>query len=426
MAFITIAGENKIAYQQGNSLLLNITHFVLANIAGLGAEPANRIEGLPSSGDIVHTQAVTRKGYVNANQVVYSLAMDSTIGDFDFNWVGIKDADNVLIACSHIPTQQKRATAGAVPGNNVTRNFLLAYSGIAATTAIAVPAETWQIDFTTRLLQIDERERLSNFDIYGQAAFFGDGFKVSLQSGSTYQMAAGIGYVGGIRCEQLTAATLNVTGLPKSIWMDASLQGDINGVSAVFSFSATAATLTNYTDGSGFKHYVTKIADISAGGVITDTRLVVGDNTGAIVMFPRTSAPPGYIKANGALLSRTVYAKLFSVYGTTFGAGDGSTTFGTPDFRGVFPRFLDDGRGIDPGRVLGSVQLDDIKNHNHVNGAFDRLLMMNGLDTSDGSAIDNANLGGEEPNLLISAPILPAGGSETRPINVALLACIKV
>jgi len=274
MAFITIAGENKIAYQQGNSLLLNITHFVLANITGLGAEPVNRIEALPAGGDIVHTQVVTHKGYVNANQVVYSLAMDSTIGDFDFNWVGLKDADNVLIACAHITPQHKSANAGAVPGNNLTRNFLLAFSGIAATTAIAVPAETWQIDFTTRLLQIDERERLSNFDIYGQFSAFGDGFKVTLQSGSDYSIAAGICYVGGIRCEQLAAAIINVTGLPKSIWIDASLQGDINGVSAVFSFSATAATLTNYTDGLGFKHYVAKICDIGAGGAIGDLRKI--------------------------------------------------------------------------------------------------------------------------------------------------------
>jgi len=270
MAFLTVAGENKIAYQQGNSLLFDVTHFVLANITGLGAEPVDRIAAMPDPGDIVDTRPVSRAGYVNANQVVYSLTLDSTIGDYTFNWVGLKDADDVLVAVVHLADPiTKTATAGGIEGNNLVRNFLLQYTGLTATTAISAPAETWQIDFTTRLLQIDERERLSNFDIYGQFAAFGDGFKVSLVSGSDYEIAAGVGYVGGIRCEQATSAAINVTGLPKSIWIDASLQGDLTGVEAVFSFTDTAAILTDYTDGLGFDHYVAKIADISAGGVIT-------------------------------------------------------------------------------------------------------------------------------------------------------------
>ncbi|UOA08617.1 phage tail protein [Methylobacter sp. S3L5C] len=273
MAFITIAGEQLIAFKQGNNQVLNITHFVLANISGLGAEPASRIASMPFAENIVDIQPVTHQGYVNSNQVVYSLALDSTIGDYDFNWIGLKAVGGELVACTHIPAQQKRKTVGSVPGNNLTRNFLVVFSGIAATTAITVPVNTWQIDFTTRLLQIDDRERLSNFDIYGQSAFFGNGFKVSQQSGSTYAIAAGIGYVGGIRCDKAALSTINVTGLPKSIWIDASLQGDINGVSPVFSFTATASTLADYTDASGFRHYLAKITDINAGGVVSDLRI---------------------------------------------------------------------------------------------------------------------------------------------------------
>lgn len=278
MAFLTVAGEQKIAYQQGNSLLFNVTHFVLANIAGLGAEPVDRIEAMPVAGNIVDTRPVTRAGYVNANQVVYSLTLDGTIGDYTFNWVGLKDADGVLVAVVHLADPiTKTATAGGIEGNNLVRNFLLQYTGLTATTAISAPAETWQIDFTTRLLQIDERERLSNFDIYGQFSALDDGFLVTLVSGSDYEIAAGVCYVGGIRCEQAAAEPITVTGLPKSIWIDASLQGDLTGVDAVFSFTATAATLTDYTDGLGFDHYVAKIADISAGGVVTDARVSSND-----------------------------------------------------------------------------------------------------------------------------------------------------
>lgn len=288
MAFITVAGENQIAAKQGASQILDITHFVLANIAGLGAEPANRIEAMPAAGNIMATLPVTSSGYVNGNQVVYSLVMDSSIGDFDFNWVGLKDADGVLITCTYTPLIQKRKTTGAIPGNNLTRNFLIAFSGILATTAIAVPAATWQIDFNARLWGIDERERLSNYDIYGHEGFFGDGWKAVRDGATTtYNVQPGVGYVGGVRIASAIVQPVTVAGPPKSIWVDVSLQGDISDVSAVVDFVIDAVAHADYTDANGFKHYVTKIADIAADGSVTDVR-VSADN-----IVPQAEAEAG-------------------------------------------------------------------------------------------------------------------------------------
>jgi len=59
--------------------------------------------------------------------------------------------------------------------------------------------------------------------------------------------------------------------------------------------------------------------------------------TGAISLWPTNSAPSGYLLCNGALVSRTTYAGLFAVLGTTYGAGDGSTTFALPDTRDRMP-----------------------------------------------------------------------------------------
>ena len=273
MAFITVEGENKIALQQGNAQLLVVDSFVLANIDGLGAEPADRIETMPAGGDIVADLAVTRSGYVNTSQVVYSLVMDSTLGPFDFNWVGLVDADGVVIAVVYVPLTSKTATVGPVPGNNLTRNFLLAFSDIQATTAIAVPAETWQIDFTARLLGIDERERLSNFDIYGLAAFFGNGWQVVRQGATTtYDVKAGIGYVGGVRAENVADQQFTDAG-PAGVWLDVSLEGDISDVSAVVAIVVDGAAHVDYTDGNGFDHYLTQIADIAANGDVTDLRV---------------------------------------------------------------------------------------------------------------------------------------------------------
>jgi len=273
MAFITIDGENKIALQQGNSQLINITHFVLANIAGLGSEPADRIEAMSDPGDIVDTRPVTKSGYVNTNQVVYSLTLDSTIGDYTFNWIGLKDEDDTLIGVIYLADPiTKTATNGGTEGNNLVRNFLLKYSGIQATTAISAPAETWQIDFTLRLLQIDERERLSNLDIYGHDAFFDGGFDVTLDAGTVYNVSAGVGYVGGIRCAFDSTQQIDVGSVPNGIWIDASLQGDLTGKDADVQLVASATPLVDYQDVNGINHYVAKLCDLSGGGLVTDTK----------------------------------------------------------------------------------------------------------------------------------------------------------
>jgi hypothetical protein len=56
--------------------------------------------------------------------------------------------------------------------------------------------------------------------------------------------------------------------------------------------------------------------------------------SGAVLAFAGAGAPTGFLFCDGALVSRTTYAALFAVVGTTYGAGDGSTTFGLPDYRG--------------------------------------------------------------------------------------------
>jgi microcystin-dependent protein len=66
---------------------------------------------------------------------------------------------------------------------------------------------------------------------------------------------------------------------------------------------------------------------------------------GCIIMHGG-ALPALFTEADGAAISRTgIYANLFAVYGTTFGAGDGSTTFNKPDFRGRLPVGLGSGTG---------------------------------------------------------------------------------
>jgi len=58
---------------------------------------------------------------------------------------------------------------------------------------------------------------------------------------------------------------------------------------------------------------------------------------GAVIPFAGASAPVGWLFCHGQAVSRTTYARLFAVIGTTYGAGDGSTTFNLPDLRQRFP-----------------------------------------------------------------------------------------
>ena len=153
-----------------------------------------------------------------------------------------------------------------------------------------------------------------------------------------------------------------------------------------------------------------------------------GNMVGEVCFFAMSTAPSGFLKANGAEISRTTYAALFTTIGTTFGAGDGSTTFLLPDMRGEFPRGWDDGRAVDSGRVFGSAQTDSFQTHGHT---VTRLAEASAIQTN-GQAVIGVTGGGSGVSTRWAggAPTTfgqgtPRVGSETRPRNIALLACIK-
>lgn len=139
---------------------------------------------------------------------------------------------------------------------------------------------------------------------------------------------------------------------------------------------------------------------------------------GSIVAMATRVVPAGYLECNGNTVSRTTYADLFSKIGTTFGTGDGSTTFNLPDLRGEFIRGFDSGRGVDPNRGFGQWQDDTFKAHSHniVNIAGSDGVPDTGVTVgemiSDGTYND-------------SYRTTTNGWTETRPRNVALMYVIK-
>lgn len=154
------------------------------------------------------------------------------------------------------------------------------------------------------------------------------------------------------------------------------------------------------------------------------------ETTGMIAYFPRTTPPINWVRCNGAAVSRASYANLFSVIGTIFGPGDGSTTFNLPDLRGEFIRSLDDGRGVDPGRGMGTwqkgtmVALDSTATPRAVNNMRGTPALIGG----DAYAAGNY-VGVSGTYLATSYEYSIAGSPDefttARPRNVAMLACIK-
>jgi len=102
--------------------------------------------------------------------------------------------------------------------------------------------------------------------------------------------------------------------------------------------------------------------------------------TGGIQPFGGSSVPTGYLACDGSAVSRTTYADLFAVIGTTYGAGDGSTTFNLPDMQGK----MSCGVGVNSlaaqignathshgGLNSHTLTTSELPNHNHPTGPFD-------------------------------------------------------
>lgn len=213
----------------------------------------------------------------------------------------------------------------------------------------------------------------------------------------------------------------------------------------------TPAKLHQLVDSATVANIVT--ADI-ADGAITGPKLAAGAIVipdavppGAILPFAMNTAPTGWLAANGAAVSRTTYSGLFSAIGTTYGIGDGSTTFNLPDLRGYFVRGAgtnSDGKSSD---AFGAKQADAVIAHTHSgttgNDSPDhthqqRLLNTfytgpntwpRGTDyqsgTESNASMNTLGASNRHQHPFTTSSQSPSGATETRPANIALLYCIK-
>ena len=268
---ITKAFQDWKAQQAINNTPVALDEFIFAYIPGLDFDkPIDVNETLPADDKIVHRQEVSKYGIVNDNAVTYSVTIGADIGDFDFNWIGLINRESgVLAMVIHAPTQRKIKNAAGQQGNVLVRSMLMEYSGAKTATAITTPAETWQIDFTARLGGMDNRQRIENIDLYGQAAFFGDGWLVAQRDGP-YFVTKGAGYVAGLRADLPADIDIDVQA-PAKVWLDVCWRGTLTSVWGVQCKITVADTLTDYQQDDE-QHYVFAVASIDAEGNIIDLR----------------------------------------------------------------------------------------------------------------------------------------------------------
>lgn len=239
--------------------------------------------------------------------------------------------------------------------------------------------------------------------------------------------------------QQASAAPQVVVPQGRSIVLFVTGAGAYDAVTALNSptlyGTALAPTVATSSNGLEVANTAFVKAAIAAAGAGAS-----GAPSGTVVFHAANSPPTGYLKANGALVSRTTYASLFAAISTTFGAGDGSTTFALPDLRGRFIRSWVDSGTIDVGRAFGSLQDDELKGHGHAASASAATVTGSATfnsrgDNSGGMANvalhSNYSATGSVTATLTTNPhthtitVAATTGVETRPANIALLACIK-
>jgi microcystin-dependent protein len=225
-------------------------------------------------------------------------------------------------------------------------------------------------------------EAITETSNYSPESFSGDGSDVTFTLTNPPVGAANLFvYLSGVRQVPttdytLSGSTLTFTSAPPL------------GTNNIFTLAASTQDIGVPSDDTVS---TAKLQD----GAVTASKLGAGlaVPTGAILDFAGTSAPTGYLGCDGSNISRATYAALFSAIGTTWGAGDGSTTFTLPDFRrrvavgsgGTGTATLGNAVGNTGGAETHTLVTAEMPSHTHPNGGSATL-----ANPSAGAASSNA------------------------------------
>lgn len=457
----TTYGLSRLSAAEVAGAKINLTHVAVGDGAGNPVNP-----------DAKQITLVREKYRAKVNRIfqdptdprihTVEVIIPATVGGFTLREIGVFDDQGSLFVVGSLPdTYKPVAGEGAYSDTTIRLEFIVASASVVTLQidpAVAVATHTWVLNTFAKALIIPggtTSQVLTKVDNSDGGYNWQDATKATvvvrsieenqvLAAGQTaVQMArtttAGLAiYVEGkrLRSSEWTAHATDLTRLTLAASYAAGTritfaQNDPNGT--FFDPLMQSANLSDVPDKAVARD---NLGIYSKAEVDAKTPKIPA---GTVAMFAGRNPPPGWLKRNGAELSRTAYADLFAVIGTDYGAGDGFTTFNLPDSRGLFDRNLDDGKGVDKGRGIGTLQGDMNAAHDHgitIYAAGEHSHIYSDTDTfeTNSSGISGGNNYTDRTqsyntsssgNHTHSALIASTGGSESRPKNQAFLGIIK-
>lgn len=448
----TVYGLQRMAQAEASGVAINLTAMAVGDGGGNPTTPGEAQTNLVR--EIAGTRRAPNRVYQDpADPLLFTaeLVVPASLGGFVIREVGVYDDTGALFAVANVPNTYKPNTSeGAYADTVIRMQFLVSNASVVSLQVdpnVAVATQSWiQNTITLPYLlkgghtgQILAKKSNADGDVQWQDPTVANVTVSTVDEQQT--LTAGQLPVTLTKCTTIGLA-LYIEGvrLLKSDWTPDPV--DSTKLTLVQAYPDGSQLYAVQNDPAAFvptpliqSKNLADVPDPSAAranlGVDSKASTDTHAPAGAVVHFARTTAPAGWLKANGTAVSRTAYAALFAAIGTTYGAGDGFNTFNLPDLRGEFIRGFDDGRGVDAGRTFGAWQGDGYASHNHnVNdpGHSHPFTVSNAGTGASGIPQGSNGTGGYGSGtgaVATGITIQNSGGNETRPRNIAMLACIK-
>ncbi|EIZ0081921.1 phage tail protein [Escherichia coli] len=421
-AILTNQGAARLANATMLGSKLNLTQMAVGDANGVLPTPD------PAQTKLINQKRIAPLNLLsvdpnNQSQIIAEQIIPENEGGFWIREIGLYDDEGVLIAVANCPeTYKPQLQEGS--GRTQTIRMILVVRNTEAITlkidpSVVLATRKYVDDKVLELkLYVDDqmRNHIAAQDPHTQYAqkhnptFTGEPKAPTPAAGNNTTRIATTAFVRA-------AITALINGAPDTLDTLKEIAAAINN-DPKFS-----TTINNALAGKQpLDNTLTHLSGKDVAGLLTYLGLGEGSAlpVGVPVPWPSATPPTGWLKCNGAAFSAEEYPELAKAYPTNK----------LPDLRGEFIRGWDDGRGIDAGRVLLSIQTGMLEKHRHIVVAND------GYDTKDewelatifkktytqGRGLDATNTGGSlipSPTLHSRGSIGNTGGSETRPRNIA-------
>ena len=421
-AILTNQGAARLANATMLGSKLNLTQMAVGDANGVLPTPD------PAQTKLINQKRIAPLNLLsvdpnNQSQIIAEQIIPENEGGFWIREIGLYDDEGVLIAVANCPeTYKPQLQEGS--GRTQTIRMILVVTNTEAITLKIDPS----VVLATRKYVDDEVLELK--------LYVDDQMRnhIAAQDPHTqYAQKHNPTFTGEPKAPT-PAAGNNTTRIATTEFVQAAITALINGAPATLDTLKEIAaainndpkfstTINNALSGKQpLDETLTHLSGKDVAGLLAYLGLGEGSAlpVGAPVPWPSETPPTGWLKCNGAPFSAEEYPKLAKAYPANK----------LPDLRGEFIRGWDDGRGIDAGRVLLSIQTGMLEKHRHIVVAND------GYDTKDewelatifkktytqGRGLDATNTGGSlipSPTLHSRGSIGNTGGNETRPRNIA-------